>query len=290
MKKIILVNILALMLMIPVVSATDISIEKKSEKTSILRQNFTHTVFVEYGSMTTCPPCVTASAQLYSIYNSEDLDFNYVTLLWDEGTYNVRGRLLELGVVAVPDVYFDGGYKRVEGPQTNVTPYGSAITNSGERDVPDIDINVDVRWLGGGKLKIGVTVINNDVEEFNGRIRTYIVEKESRWDDYGGNPYHYAALYIPIDKTLAVVKSRARPLGDTYTISKTWWGALYGFGDIKQENIIVITALFEKDTKYVVQTASAEPTATSSNYRSINLMILRLLERFLVLERLINLE
>ena len=278
------------MLMIPVVSATDISIEKKSEKTSTLRQDFTHTVFVEYGSMTTCPPCITASAQLYSIYNSEDLDFNYVTLLWDEGNYNVRGRLLELGVVAVPDVYFDGGYKRVEGPQTNVTPYRSAITNSGERDVPDIDIDVDVTWLGGGKLKIGVTVINNDVEEFNGRIRTYIVEKESRWDDYGGNPYHYVALYIPIDKTLAVVKSRARRLGDTYTISKTWWGSLYGFGDIKQENIVVIAALFEKDTKYVVQTASAEPTTTSSNYRPINLMILRLLERFLVLERLINLE
>ena len=261
MKKIILVNILALMLMIPVVSATDISIEKKSEKTSTLSQNFTHTVFVEYGSMTTCPPCVMASAQLYSIYNSEDLDFNYVTLLWDEGNYNVRGRLLELEVVAVPDVYFDGGYKRVAGPQTNVTPYRSAITHSGKRDVPDIDINVDVTWLGGGKLRITGTVINNEVDEFNGHIRTYIVEKESRWNDYGGNPYHYAALDIPIDKNLALVNCRARPIGDPYTFAKTWRGSLYGFGDITQENIMVIVAIFEIDSNHVVQSASAEPLA-----------------------------
>ena len=290
LKKILLVSILALTLVIPVANAIDISTENKIERPVSTMQEFTHTVFVEYGSMTTCPPCVIASAQLYSIYNAGDLDFYYTTLVWDVGNLNVRGRLSALGVVSVPDVFFDGGYKRIGGSQGSELPYRDAITESGERDVQDIDISLDVTWLGGGKLKLDIIVVNNEVEEFNGRIRTYIVEKESRWNDYGGNPYHYAALDIPIDKSLAVVNTRAKPLGGTYTISKTWRGNLLGFGDITQDNTIVVVAIFDPDNDYVVQTAAAEPVSQIGNYDQINLMIIKLLERFPLLERILNLR
>lgn len=290
MKKILLASIFTLMLVIPVANAIDISKENITENPFSPMQEITHTVFVEYGTMTTCPPCVIASAQLYSIYNAGDLDFYYTSLVWDEGNMNVRGRLAALGVVAVPDVFFDGGYKRIGGSQGSELPYRSAITESGERDVPDIDISLDVTWLGGGKLKIEIIVVNNEVEEFNGRIRTYIIEKESRWNDYNGNPYHYAALDIPIDKSLAVVRTRARPIGETYTISKTWRGNLLGFGDITQENTMVIAAVFESDNDYVVQTAAAEPVSQIGNYEQFNLMIIKLIERFPLLEKIFNLK
>jgi len=289
MKKILLGSILVLMLVIPVANAIDVSTNNNAEKNISSMQDFTHTVFVEYGSLTTCPPCVTASAQLFNIYNSGDLDFHYVTLVWDVANINVRGRLAALGVVAVPDVFFDGGFKRIGGGQANEFPYRNAITLSGEREVADIDIDLDVGWLGGGKLKIDVAVINNEVEEFNGRIRTYVAEKESRWNDYGGNPYHYAALDIPIDKSLAVVNTKYKPLGETYTFSKTWRGSIYGYGDITQENILVIVAVFDKDSDHVVQTAAAKPTGKFDNYRPINQILLRVLERFPMLERLLNL-
>jgi hypothetical protein len=276
------------MLLIPVASAIDISKENITKQPILTMQEFTHTVFVEYGTLTTCPPCVIASAQLYSIFNSGDLDFYYVSLVYDEANINVRERLVELGVIAVPDVFFDGGYKRIGGSQANELPYRTAITQSGERDVSDLDMTVDVAWLGGGKLKIDITVINNEVEEFNGHIRTYIVEKESRWNDNSGKPYHYAALDIPIDKNLAVVRSSARTKGETYTFSKTWRGGLMGFGDITKENILVIASVFEKDSDQVVQTAAAEPTVKSSNSRPLNLVLYRIFERFQVLERLLN--
>ena len=239
--------------------------------------------------MTTCPPCVTASGQLYSIYNSGDLDFHYATLVWDVANANIRGRLTELEVVGVPDVFFDGGFKRIIGGQGSEAPYRSAITLSGEREVPDIDIALDVTWLGGGKLKIEATVTNNEVEEFNGRIRTYIVEKESRWDDYSGNPYHYAAIDIPIDKSLSVVNTEAMPLGESYTFSKTWRGSLHGFGDITQENTMVIVGVYDKVSDHVVQTAAADPTVKIGSNRPINIMFYRILERFQVLEHLLNL-
>jgi hypothetical protein len=42
---------------------------------------------------------------------------------------------------------------------------------------------------------------------------------------------------------------------------KTWRGALYGFGDITQNNILVIASVFDPDSGYAVQTAAAEPTS-----------------------------
>lgn len=273
MKKMIITGIIILILMAPLAAAspTVISGLKNGikQQVSVSQENFTHTVITEYGTTTTCPYCVIASGQLYSIYNSGDLDFYYVSLVYDEGNINVRGRLQELGVTSIPDVYFDGGYKKLLGAQNDEQPYKNAITQCGERAVSDIDVGVNVEWKGGGTLKITVTVVNNEVEEYNGHLRVYVVEKESRWNDNGGNPYHFGVLDIPIDRSLSVSHSRQRdnpsPLGDTYTFKKTWFGAIYGFSDITKENTIVIAAIFDPDSDYAVQTAAAEPTTSGSS-------------------------
>jgi hypothetical protein len=288
---------MAFIVLMPIAGASDVLLINKNDvitPMNISNENFTHVVFAEYGTLTTCPPCVTASDQLYSIYESGDLDFYYVSLVYDEGNLNVIERLQDLGVVGVPDVYFDGGYRRILGGQLDENPYRTAITQSGEREVPDIDIDVDVVWLGDGKLDITVTVTNNEVEEFGGHLRTYVVEKESRWNDNGGNPYHYAVLDIPIDKSLALLSSQVKPCGDTYTFTKKWFGSLYGFGDITQENIIVIASVFDKDTEYSVQTAAAEPTTASENLiqflssRPI-IILFQLIKEQGILSRLLNL-
>ena len=285
MKKYLTLIMMVLFLIIPLVGASTALSVCESEKTPIknLTDNFTHTVFVEYATLTTCAPCVKASDQLYSIYNSGDLDFYYVSLVGDVGNDNIVGRLQHLKVFAYPDVLFDGGYKRIRGAQTNENPYRNAITESGERIVPDIDIDVDVTWVGGGTLTIIVTVTNNEASSFQGMIRMYVVEKESRWLDNSGKPYHYAAIDIPIDQLLSVPRSNAKPLGDTYTYEITWEGSLLGFGDITQENIIVFASVFEKKSDYVVETAAAEPTTKSNqqiNQKLINTYLVNILEKF----------
>lgn len=264
MKRYLYLLILATLVIGPIAGAVNLqSIDQIDSPSTMEFSEFSHTVMVEYGTLTTCGPCVTASAQLYSIYESGDLDFYYVSLVWDEGNQNVRQRLIELGVSSVPDVFFDGGYRRLLGAQGDEQPYRDAITQSGERTVPDIDIEVDVAWVGGGILKITGTVVNNEEEEFNGHLRVYIVEPLSRWNDNGGNPYHFGVLDIPIDGNLAVAaQSQAQPLGDTYTFKKTWFGFIHGFSDITQDNILVIASVFDKDTNYAVETAAAEPTTT----------------------------
>ena len=235
--------------------------------TTLSTDDFTHTVIAEYVTTTSCGYCPTASGQLYSIYNSEDYEFYYVSLVTDMNS-KIYSRVAELGTTGVPDVHFDGGYRNLVGAQEDETPYRNAITACGERTVPDIDVDVSVEWKGGGTLKISVDVQNNEAEEYDGHLRVYIVEKESRWNDAQDNPYHFGALAIPIDKSLAVAsQGQPKPLGDTYTFTKTWFGGLNGFGDITEDNIMVIAAVFDGETDQAVQTAAAEPTSSTEQFQ-----------------------
>lgn len=294
MKKILIGIFLIALLVLPLtVSADSLSLNSKEAETSSL-EDFTHTPFVEYCSMTTCGPCVIASSQLYSIYQAGDLDFNYVTLVWDAAGARVRGRLQELGVTSVPDVFFDGKYKHIIGSQSSEQNYRDAITLAGNRDVPDFDIGMDVIWQGGGNIKIVVAVKNNEPIDYSGRIRVYIVEKESRWNDNGGNPYHYAALDVALDRTLTFTREQIRPLGDTYGYTINWVGSLFGFSDITQDNIVVIASVFDKDTDYVIESAIGEPSASSNSHRLLSRflpnILEKIMERFSLFERLISLK
>jgi len=291
MKKYLIAGVLAILMIMPIVGAANFTndiIEAKSSDI-LSGEDFTHTVIGEYVTTTGCGYCPTASNQLYSIYNSGDYEFYYVSLVSDMNS-RIWNRVQELEVTGVPDVHFDGGYRNLVGAQTDEQPYRTAITQCGERTVPDIDVDVSVEWKGGGTLKISVTVQNNEAEEYDGHLRVYIVEKESRWNDAQGDPYHFGALDIPIDKSLAVPQGHPKPLGDSYTFTKTWLGSLFGFGDITEDNILVIAAVFDGETDQAVQTAAAEPTSSTEqfhlfgNFRIIQFLMERgFLSRFLSL-------
>lgn len=272
MKKYVMICIVVIMMLVPMVGASNLlSTNKIVVKTpvNVYKEDFTHTVFVEYATTTTCGYCPTASSQLYSIYNSGNYDFYYVSLVANMNDKAYQ-RVKQLGVTGVPDVYFDGGYKRLLGAQTDETPYINAIIQCGERTVPNIDIEVSVKWIGSAILRITVNVQNNEAEEYNGELRVYIVEPVSRWNDASSKPYHFGVLDIPVVYTLAVPQTKPLQLPNTYTIAKLWIGSLYGFGDITKDNIMVIATLFDKNSDYAVESASAVPTSGSSSPQGIN--------------------
>jgi len=295
MKKIFIGIIIMIMLMVPIAGASNIlSINSKeiTEPSNISNEEFTHTVLVEACTQTWCPPCATAAAVMNDIYSSGTYDFNYVALVSDMNLYAAQ-RTNELDVYYIPDYVFDGNYTRYVGAGDLPDEYINRLISCGAREVPDIDIDVDVSWLGGGTLKITVTVYNNEPDKYNGHLRTYIVEKVSRWNTQTGQPYHHAVIGMPIDRGLTLVSSQARPLSDTYTFTRTWFGAIHGFSDITKENIEVIAAVYDGDSGYVVETASGEPTGSASIYQTSNLLIFKFLERYMghfpLLARLINL-
>jgi hypothetical protein len=216
---------------------------------------------------------------LYSIYNSSDYDFNYVTIVTDKikelpslAQLRLDNRLKELGVQSVPDVYFDGGYRDLVGAQKDEGPYRNLIEQSGTRDVSKVSIDLNVVWRGGNTIEITAQVQTNDTD-FKGTVRIYITEIMSHWKDQQGKNYHFVVLDIPVSKSLNAVQqltavnqqTQPRILDITYTVTKSW------SGNITKDNCMVIVSVFDKDTNYIIQTASAKPVSTSYNDLSYNL-------------------
>ncbi len=114
----------------------------------------------------------------------------------------------------------------------------------------------------------------NDSISYEGILRVYIVEPVSRWDNYDGEPYHFGFLDFAFNDVLSIEYL------DTYTNSITWNANQAGFGDIQEDNIIVMAALFSPEINkgysnppmnypfeahYVDAAAAATPGNSASN-------------------------
>jgi hypothetical protein len=216
------------------------------------KDDFTHTVLGEYGTTTWCPHCPPVSGYLYTIYSSGDYDFYYVSLVCDKNN-KAHNRFSELGGTGYPTVWFDGGYRVLVGNYGSITPYINAINFCGARSVADLDLNVNVIWEGDAKINVSINIKNNESEEYEGHLRAYIVEPTSRWNDYSGNPYHFGFLDYAFNQDISIES------GGTFNASAAWNGSEHGYPDITEDNIMVISAVFDSDTHYVDQTAAAKP-------------------------------
>lgn len=262
MKKLFILVLISLILSVSVSSA--VHTEKvNDEKTHLTMADtkeigeFTHTPIIEYATATTCPYCPAASEQLYSIYSQGNYDFYFVSLVSDKN-WRASRRLQELGVRSVPDAYFDGSYKHVVGQQSDEQAYIDALTQTGTREVAEVELSANVIWEGNGVLDIRVNVDVNTTD-YQGHLRAYVVEPVSRWDDFDGNPYHFGVLGFAFDKDLAVSQHKQTGPDDTYEFTTTWRGSLLGFGDITKDNIMVIITVSNQETGFVDETTAVTP-------------------------------
>jgi len=122
-------------------------------------------------------------------------------------------------------------------------------------------------------INVNTTKVQDDLP-YTGNLRVYVVEPESRWDDYDDNPYHYAFLDFAIDEKLSIEYQ------DTYTNQVTWDASDAGYSNVGEDNIIVIASIFSPEINkayanppfqypfnahYVDAAAGAEPGETGSN-------------------------
>ena len=247
MKPYIIVGIIFLMTLTNFAHAVSIP-ETNTENKPL--EEFTHTVFAEEGTATWCPNCPFAAEALYSIYQSNDYPFYYVALVHDKNEL-AKDRLLDYVInlyklIAFPTVYFDGGDQNMIGrgssvPETEAM-YRDIIETVGARDVRQpIILETMVSWLGNAKIKVTVNVTNDGNFFYFGKLRSYVTEMESRWDDSNGNPYHFGFLDFAFNKLILLFP------GKTKTFSVEWDGtADHGgqtYEDITEDNIMVISTV-----------------------------------------------
>ncbi len=216
-----------------VVSKVSVDVNSNTSNTG-----FTHTVLAEFGGVTWCPHCPPASEALYKIYNSSDYPFYYVSFVRDKNPIAAE-RMKRYFAWYIPMVYFDGGYIAEERNQEMA--YRSAIENSGERDVHNIDIKLNVTWLGDARIKVEVTIKNMEDKFYLGLLRTYVTEITSRWNDQKGLPFHFAFLDYAFNKIISI------PPNGVFRDSTIWDGSQpHGnltYSDITKDNIMVISAV-----------------------------------------------
>ncbi len=114
-------------------------------------------------------------------------------------------------------------------------------------------------------IPTGQNILGN---EYNGYLRIYVVEIESRWKMENRRPYHYAFLEFVHNNQLSIRYQ------ETYTNTFTW------SGDVDEDNVIVMAALFNPEPNknyadpplgrifnayYVDAAAAAHPGETAYN-------------------------
>jgi len=247
MKKFLIIFALALITISSVAGAVSVS-EENYENEPL--NDFTHTVFVEEGTVTWCPNCPFAAEALYSIYQSSDYPFYYVALVHDMNELakeRLRDYVINLyKLIAFPTVYFDNGDQNMVGRGSTVpateAAYREIIEEVGVRKVRQpIDLVTSVTWNGNAKITVSVDITNNGNFFYFGKLRSYVTEIESRWNDNNGNPYQFGFLDFAFDRPILLIP------GKTKMLSVEWDGAADHGGqtyeDITEDNIMVISTI-----------------------------------------------
>ncbi|MFO8132314.1 MAG: Ig-like domain-containing protein [Thermoplasmatota archaeon] len=223
-------------------------------------------VVCEVATASWCQGCPNTGAALEQLHGS-DSDFYYIMMVTDKNDV-AADRIDDYNPVVYPTSFFDGGYEVVAGGTSAVSPYRSSVQASRARARADVDLSLDVQW-DDGDVVVGVNVRSDATWE--GTVRAYVVEPDSRWSDYDGESYRYAFLDFAIERSVTV--------DGTMYLDGRWNPGQAGYADVTRDNVMVVAALFNAEghtaysdppdntrqftAHYVDAAAAARPAADS---------------------------
>jgi len=219
---------------------------------------------------------------LKNIYAGSWHPFYYISLVCDKNTHAYQRGITELGLTGYPTVFFDGGYKKNVGAGSTPSAqaaYNTSINQCGNRVVADIDLSLDVTWLGPGnpspeddatdedidvglswtnaEMNIDIAIDNNEGSSYDGHLHVYVTEVVSsmEWYDSAGYLYTFPFLDYAFNGDISI------SAGGTWQHDVDWDGKDYNngygddFGEITQDNTMVIAAIFNDNNDYTDETA-----------------------------------
>ncbi|MDH7517014.1 MAG: PKD domain-containing protein [Candidatus Thermoplasmatota archaeon] len=245
MRKIVPILLVGL-LVLSGLGAGAFQISQENVKVEITKENSTkrgtHTALGEYGTATWCGYCKYAHGALKELYAEGQLDFNYVSLVCDKNSVAYSYAISHFNLWGYPTVWWDGGYKVNVGAGSVAgakAAYTTSINQCVARAVKDVDITLDVTWLGGTEMQISCSIVNNEATTYGGTIRVYITEKVSSmgWYDTSGALYTHAFLDFAFNQAISI------PAGDTWSNTMNWIGSSHGYPSITKDNMMIIAAV-----------------------------------------------
>ncbi|NMC44345.1 MAG: hypothetical protein GYA46_10540 [candidate division Zixibacteria bacterium] len=82
---------------------------------------------------------------------------------------------------------------------------------------------------------------HSDAATYGGTLRLFVVEPVSRWWDAEGKNYDFGFLSFAAEEPFSI------PYGEKIDFQTTWDGKTFGFGDVTEDNIMVIAVIYNDD-------------------------------------------
>jgi len=281
MKK----GITLIVMLLFVITSGAISIKNpltQSQTINVDNSAYSHTILGEFGTYQLCPGSRYAHEALIYLYKLGDYPFYYVTHIYDLNKHAYQRVKTELGLTTSPTVFWDGGWRKDVGApdnKTTVTKYKKSINICGNRTVADIDLTLNVEWLGAvneypedneidvslyknlswtnTEMVVNATVDNNENSTYNGHLHVYVCDIKSSmgWYDTADRLYTNAFLDYAFNQNLAI------GAGQTWEDSTNWDGkdhdnGTHVYDKITEDNTILIASIFDKtNNDYTDETA-----------------------------------
>ncbi len=102
-----------------------------------------HIVFVEEGTATWCSNCPEVAKVLHDLFDPDNLDFYYVSLVHDKSSVAADRLDNDFNKLGFPTVYIDGGYEVILGSNNFRSKFLESLDNANNRDVPNIYLNLN---------------------------------------------------------------------------------------------------------------------------------------------------
>jgi glutaredoxin len=202
-------------------------------------------VFIEESTATTCKYCTNVAEVLHELFDPEDPEFYYVSLVEDENEVAYDRVANHYHRFANPTVYIDGGYEVLYGfkEDTFKVDFKQKVQNSLLRDAPDLIVDIQAEWNETRKeLTNTVTIENNDTATYNGELKIFISEiKSTRWNDYNGDPFHYAFLEYILEQNINIEPDQSKEF------SKIWNASKSKYSNVVPENLMVYAVVFNSE-------------------------------------------
>ena len=207
------------------------------------QEEFVHTVFIEEATSTTCAPCTKVASIIADLYKSGDYNFYYVSLIQDKSDKANKRLEKEYNIWGLPAVFIDGGYKILVGGGIGKSEFVNNIRAAESREAPEININITVKYNENtSELSTTIYAVSNETEKYTGRLRVYLTEIISRWNQANTKPYHYAFLDYIIDKKISIAGK-----GDiTVTDKRNITG--FAVPDLAPEELMIVAVIFSSES------------------------------------------
>lgn len=99
---------------------------------------------------------------LETVYHNDGYPFFFVSMVTDRPTGGLAYQRIvyDYNLVGYPTGFWDAGYQVLVGGYPELWRYRNRIELSGEREVPELELSVELTWLGSSNVQIDFTLVN----------------------------------------------------------------------------------------------------------------------------------